>query len=122
MLLFGADVGRSVDLYSFWHSSQKDDPGLNIAQYTNIDADELLESLQTTSSSSVRADLLSDIEDLIVTEQPAVFLFSPVVPYVTHEDLSFSPVAHMGNPSDRFMNIEEWFIESDDVWPLFNEN
>ena len=30
-LLFGEIVGRNPDLYSFWHSTQRLDPGLNIA-------------------------------------------------------------------------------------------
>jgi peptide/nickel transport system substrate-binding protein len=33
-LLFGQIVQRDSDLYAFWHSSQRSDPGLNIAQYS----------------------------------------------------------------------------------------
>ena len=42
-LLFGEVVGQNPDLYAFWHSSQRLDPGLNIALYANITADKLLE-------------------------------------------------------------------------------
>src|SRR5690606_4288812 len=42
-LLFGEVVGRESDLFAFWHSSQRNDPGLNIALYTNARADRLLE-------------------------------------------------------------------------------
>ncbi len=30
-LLFGEIIGQDLDLYAFWHSSQRIDPGLNIA-------------------------------------------------------------------------------------------
>ena len=30
-LLFGEFVGKDLDLYAFWHSSQRNDPGQNIA-------------------------------------------------------------------------------------------
>src|SRR3989344_734327 len=34
-VLFGEVVGRTLDLFAFWHSSQRNDPGLNLALYTN---------------------------------------------------------------------------------------
>jgi hypothetical protein len=42
-LFFGMVVGRDQDLFPFWDSSQKQDPGLNIAMYTNKNVDQLLE-------------------------------------------------------------------------------
>src|SRR3989344_5952561 len=41
-ILFGEVVGRTLDLFAFWHSSQRNDPGLNLALYTNARADSLL--------------------------------------------------------------------------------
>src|SRR3989344_4252042 len=38
-LLFGEVVGSSLDLFAFWHSSQRNDPGLNLALYANVKAD-----------------------------------------------------------------------------------
>ena len=34
-LLFGTIINRESDLFAFWHSSQRKDPGLNVAMYTN---------------------------------------------------------------------------------------
>lgn len=48
-LLFGLDMSRSYDLYPFWHSSQQDDPGLNIAQYANVNVDDLLKPLESSN-------------------------------------------------------------------------
>src|SRR3989344_4612298 len=45
-LLFGIVVAREADLYPFWHSSQRLDPGLNIALYTNLKADGWLDQLR----------------------------------------------------------------------------
>ena len=41
-LLFGEVLGLDPDPYSFWHSSQKKDPGLNLALYDNKKVDDLL--------------------------------------------------------------------------------
>jgi hypothetical protein len=43
-LLFGEVIGRELDLFAFWHSSQRNDPGLNIALYANSTADKILSS------------------------------------------------------------------------------
>src|SRR3989344_1208728 len=41
-LLYGEVLGLDPDPFSFWHSSQKKDPGLNLALYDNKDADKIL--------------------------------------------------------------------------------
>jgi len=46
-LLFGTVVGRPLDFYSFWHSSQRNDPGLNVALYANITTDSILSEART---------------------------------------------------------------------------
>src|SRR4030042_2826990 len=42
-LLVGGVLGLIPDPFPFWHSSQKKDPGLNLAYYENKDVDTLLE-------------------------------------------------------------------------------
>ena len=46
-LLFGQVLGSDPDPYSFWHSSQKRDPGLNLSLFGNSDTDALIESGRT---------------------------------------------------------------------------
>src|SRR3989344_2469416 len=49
-LFFGEIIGRDLDLFAFWHSSQRKDPGLNIALYANSKADKLLEDARKIES------------------------------------------------------------------------
>jgi peptide/nickel transport system substrate-binding protein len=118
-LLFGIDMNRLQDLYPFWHSSQKDDPGLNISQYTNVTVDRLLETLRTATSSKERNTTLDEISNIITTESPAIFLFAPSVTYVIASDLDVAPLVQLGRPSDRFMNIAAWYARTDTVWSIF---
>jgi peptide/nickel transport system substrate-binding protein len=118
-LLFGLDMNRSQDLYPFWHSSQKDDPGLNVAQYTNISVDTLLEEARNTSDSETQLRLTKEISDIITTETPAVFLYAPSITYVIDKEITSAPMTRLGKPSDRFMNIENWHASTDVVWPIF---
>jgi peptide/nickel transport system substrate-binding protein len=50
VLLFGQIINHESDLFAFWHSSQRKDPGLNIAMYTNPKVDKILETAQSTKS------------------------------------------------------------------------
>lgn len=119
-LLFGADIGRQIDLYPFWHSSQKNDPGLNIAQYTNIDVDEYLERLRTTTDQEVRLDSLRGINRILQEELPAVFLFVPTFTYILDDDVKAAAFSRITKPSERFANIAQWHIQSDKLWPIFS--
>jgi len=119
-LLFGNDVGRAVDLYPFWHSSQKDDPGLNIAQYTNIDTDALLEKARIDTDENTRAQTLAEFTAVIEEELPALFLFTPTFSYVLDKNVSASSMVRISKPSERFANITQWHITANKLWPVFN--
>ena len=118
-LLFGNDVSRSLDLYPFWHSSQKNDPGLNISQYTNIDTDSLLEKIQKETDSELRSELINKFTEIIMKEIPAIFLYTPTFNYVLDSSISTPPFKKLDKPSDRFANIAKWHINADKLWPIF---
>ena len=122
ILLFGLDMNRTVDLYPFWHSSQREDPGLNIAQYANIEVDNLLADARTATSSNERDQKAVTAMNIIKNERPALFLFVPSLPYVVHKDVSTAPMEGLSKPHERFMNIESWFVAREDRWPIFNNS
>ena len=70
-LLFGEIVGKDMDLYPFWHSSQRIDPGLNIALYTNIKADKDLESIRKTTNAAAQQTYFDDFNKQIGSDIPA---------------------------------------------------
>lgn len=121
-LLFGLDMNRLQDLYPFWHSSQKDDPGLNISQYTNVNVDRLLEEARTTVDSNEQLRLLKETSKIIASEVPAIFLFAPNISYVVNKDINASEMKMLGRPADRFMNISNWHARTTVVWPIFEQN
>jgi peptide/nickel transport system substrate-binding protein len=122
-LLFGIDMSRSLDLYPFWHSSQKDDPGLNIAQYTNLSVDALLEKARTEKDEPERQRLLKEADTLIAQEHPALFLFRPKMNYVVKSDIVISELPAIARSSDRFATIDTWYTSSDTLWNVFkNKN
>tara|TARA_B100000508_G_scaffold67978_2_gene53051 strand:- start:2075 stop:3793 length:1719 start_codon:yes stop_codon:yes gene_type:complete len=121
-LLFGLDMSRSYDLYPFWHSSQQNDPGLNIAQYTNVSVDELLEAARTEQSEPTRISTLKEASAIISEEQPAIFLFQPTMTYLVSDEVTMTPAHSIGRMSERFTNIESWHTESDSLWSVFRDD
>jgi peptide/nickel transport system substrate-binding protein len=118
-LLFGMIVGREMDLFAFWHSSQRNDPGLNVAMYANIEADSLLEEARETTDTEARDQLLRDFEKEIAEDIPAAFVYAPDFVYVTPIDLKGVSLGFVVNPSDRFLTADRWYINTEHVWTIF---
>jgi peptide/nickel transport system substrate-binding protein len=118
-LLFGVDISRAVDLYPFWHSSQREDPGLNIAQYANIEVDRLLVQARTASSSTERDYANQAISTILARETPAAFLYVPNMTYVFDPHITTVAMTGISKPHERFMNINEWHLQTDQLWPIF---
>ena len=119
-LLFGADLSRSIDLYPFWHSSQKDDPGLNVSQYTNIEVDDLLETIRTSRDEEEVHQSIAAVEDTISDDLPAIFLYVPNLVYLVDENITVGSLKGVSKPHERFSNIEDWHVETGSLWPIFN--
>lgn len=120
-LFFGEAVGRDPDPYSFWHSSQRNDPGLNVALYANITADDVLERARVEINQEKRASLLHTFQDEVIADTPAVFLYAPHFVYVIPEDLGGAELKAVAQPSERFAQVHTWFVRTDHIWKLFTD-
>ncbi len=118
-LLFGEVIGRELDLYAFWHSSQRNDPGLNIALYTNVNVDQVLEDLRVTANEEERTALYRTFRTELKRDIPAVFLYSPDFVYSIPNSIQGLDLGFVETPSDRFLSVSEWHRETDYVWPVF---
>lgn len=120
-LFFGEVVGRDYDLYPFWHSSQRNDPGLNIALYTNISADKILETIRGESDRAAREKSLSELISIIDKDHPAAFVYSPDFIYVVPKKLFGERAEKIINASDRFIGVNKWYIDTNRIWKIFNQ-
>ncbi len=118
-LLYGEVIGRDMDFFAFWHSSQKDDPGLNISMYTNAKVDKLLEDARTTSDASIRASKYKTFSEEIQKDIPAVFLYSPEFIYIVPEKIQGFSMGTITLPFERFLDINNWYIETNNLWKIF---
>lgn len=118
-LLFGMVVGREHDLYAFWHSSQRNDPGLNIASYANRSVDELLEEIRETQDEGARTEALKKVHNLVSLDYPAVFTHTPDFVYVPPKGVKGIVLPQIASPSDRFATVASWYKNTESVWPFF---
>ena len=121
-LLFGQIIGRDRDPFPFWHSSQRNDPGLNVALYTNITVDGVLEDIRTTFDEQKRLELYDTFENEVEEDVPAVFVFTPDFIYIVADDLKGVQLGTTITPAERFLNVHEWFINTQNVWGIFAPN
>ncbi len=121
-LLFGQVVGKSSDFYAFWHSSQRNSPGLNISMYANSRADRVLESLRTATSTTARAAAYRDLDKAISDDVPATFIYAPELIYAVPKSLHGLTLGIANAPMDRFQFIDGWYMRMQSVWNAFDKN
>lgn len=117
-LLFGESIGRNADLFAFWHSSERNHPGLNIANYTNSKADKILQDIRTTSDGSKRVSLYQSFEKEISKDNPAIFLYSPDLVYIVPSNIKGISLDRIAGSSERFAAINTWYIETEKIWQI----
>jgi len=111
-LLFGEAAMIASDPYSFWHSSQKRDPGLNLALFDNKDVDAALLSLREELNQEKRREYYRIFQEVLTQENPAVFLYSPTYLYVINSMVNVAEVRYVNSPAQRLSTIKDWYIKT----------
>ncbi len=112
ILLFGEILSVDPDPFILWHSSQKRDPGLNLALYDNASADTLLEEARQTLNPLERAKKYDDFQKIVIEDMPAIFLYSPSYLYGQARSIKGFSTQIISMPSDRFSDVEHWYIDT----------
>jgi peptide/nickel transport system substrate-binding protein len=117
-LLFGEVVGTNPDLFAFWDSTGKADPGLNIANYSNPAVDLLLQQARTQAQGPAKQATLAEIQTRIAADYPAAFLYTPDFVYSVPAGLHGVALTRVSAPSDRFWDVAHWYLYTEHVWPF----
>lgn len=111
-ILFGEILGMIPDPFSFWHSSQKKHPGLNLSLFGNRDADKLLEEARQSLDESVRAKKYEEFQNIVLGDYSSLFLYSPPFLYITDKNIKGMDATKIADPSKRFSNAAGWYIKT----------
>ncbi len=112
IVIFGNTLNSNPDAFSFWHSSQRFDPGLNLSLFSDKAVDALLESVRQDADLETRTQTLSKIQKLINDQKPAIFLYSPDYIYVTSKNLGGFSAKSIAIPANRFDNVTGWYLKT----------
>lgn len=111
VLLFGQLLTHDPDPYSYWHSSQREDPGLNFTSFKDTSIDDLLEKARNTKNSEERKKQYLEFQNTLADNVPAIFLYSPQYLYGAAKKIKGISLSYLISPSDRFAEVENWYIK-----------
>ncbi|HMS93581.1 MAG TPA: peptide ABC transporter substrate-binding protein [Candidatus Saccharibacteria bacterium] len=111
VLIYQLMVGRDPDVFAFWHSSQAVARGLNLSNYANDLADDIL-----TSARSARSETLRNTKHLAFARQwlddaPAIGLYqSTVNSVVTRSVRGVDARDVIVSPDERYNSVLYWTV------------
>ena len=109
-LLIDLELRGDPDPYPIWHSTQAEGGGQNYAGFVSYEVDKLLEEARCTTDSGRRAELYRRFQEIFADEAPSLLLYYPIYTYAVDEKVKGVQWGPMGDPSDRFRNVTEWYI------------
>ncbi len=108
LLLYGQSLEYNLDLYPYLHSGQAKARGLNFSNYRNIRVDQLIEDIRGTFDSAVKQEKLKAIGDILTSDIPAIYLYTPTYYYLVDKKYNIENLGYLATPIDRFANISKW--------------
>jgi len=111
LLLTGESLGYNRDTYSYWHSTQAGENGLNLSNYRSFAADSYIENIRDTFDPDEKDEYLEELAEVIAEEVPAIFLYRPSYSLATDNKVKNISLQNLAYPSDRFASVSDWCIE-----------
>lgn len=116
VLLFSENMSADPDPFAFWHSSQNEYPGANLAVFTNSQVDAILEAARRIINHDQRQAKYWEFQNIISQQLPAVFLYSAPYIYPQYNTLKGFDVSAIASYSDRLANLSEWYVKTTRTW------
>jgi len=111
-LLFSENIGADPDPFAFWHSSQRQNPGLNLAVFANAEVDTLLEEARKNADPEYRDLRYKRFQEIIVEDVPAVFITNSLFIYGLNEKIKGFDAVNITEQSQRFLDVHKWYVET----------
>jgi peptide/nickel transport system substrate-binding protein len=111
MLLYGVNIGPDPDVYSYWHTSQAKDPGVNLSGYSSNDADRALEAGRIKTDEQVRQGKYDAFLAAWNPDAPAAVLYQSAYVYAARDEVAgIRNAMRLVVPGDRFYGVEKWTV------------
>src|SRR5437762_1288660 len=111
-LLVEIAVSGDPDPYSFFHSTEVNDPGHNFSGFSTLPIDRNLEAARRTFDEAARRELYAPVFQIISNEVPVVFLYFSDYLYAQSRVVQGLRIAPLTDPRERFWNVEDWYVRT----------
>lgn len=112
ILLYEIELGADPDLFAYYHSSQATETGLNLSNYANALASDLLLAARGTMDPTVRAAKYRSFLNYWVDDAPAIGIYQVSASYYVNRNVkTYSSDSHLVSAVDRFLDVEYWATE-----------
>lgn len=111
-LLFSENMSSDPDPFAFWHSSQNEYPGTNLAIFSDKTVDSLLEAARKYNNIEDRKAKYWEFQKIISSKLPVIFLYSPLYAYPQDKKVRGFDVSMIASYSDRFSNLSDWYVKT----------
>ena len=117
MLIYELVIGGDPDVYAYWHSSQTTPTGHNFANYSNIVADDALESGRGKATPVQRSNRYKLFVQRWQADMPAIPLYQPRLDYIQLESVqTIDKNTEFVYPTDRYANVIYWSVQRERVY------
>jgi peptide/nickel transport system substrate-binding protein len=99
------------DPYPLWHQTQIEG-GQNYGGWDNREVSEALEQARSVSDQDKRKTYYVQFQRIFAEETPALVIDYPTYTYAVDQSVHNVQIGPMVNPSDRFRNIADWYINT----------
>lgn len=111
-LLVEIAVSGDPDPYTFFHSTEVNDPGHNFSGFSTLPIDRNLEAARRTFDEAARRELYAPVFQSISKEVPVVFLYFSDYLYAQSRQVQGLRIAPLTDPRERFWNVEDWYVRT----------
>ena len=111
ILLYEVELGADPDLFAYYYSSQASASGLNLSNYRNSLADDLILGARSTLDYSLRVAKYESFLREWVDDVPAIGLYQSNLTYFYAQNVrTFSEDNRLVYATDRFTDVETWAV------------
>lgn len=117
ILIYQLVIGADLDVYAYWHSSQKSQLGYNFSNYSSDIADDALTSARAGNVTALRNEKYKDFASQWLQDVPAIGLYQSTERYAYSKGVS--PILSnetLPTTTERYNTILYWSAQQTSVY------
>lgn len=109
ILVYEIELGADPDLFAYYHSSQATSAGINLSNYRNLLADDVILAARNTMDATIRTSKYESFLKYWVEDVPAIGIYQTNLTYYFNKNTrNFSEDNHLVTAADRFYDVPYW--------------